>query len=304
MISSAYLCGPMRGLPNYNFPAFDAAREFLTDMGIEVVNPADIDREAGFVTESPDGEVLLTEHFSIQEALRRDFAAICRCEAVACLPGWEYSSGSLAERRVAAEVGRSFWRVDPFARTLEPEVVIGLSGVARAGKDTVASLLTEHHGFQRRAFADALKKVLVALDPIVEPTGRRLSDLGLPMDQAKALPEVRSLLQRLGTEAGRHALGADIWVRTLLAGPVPQRMVVSDCRFPNEAQAIRARGGIVVRVERPGFTAINGHSSETALDDWEFDAVIVNDGAIADLVPQVADIASRVDRASKEAADV
>ena len=289
-----YIAGPMRGIANYNFPAFDAARDLLTRLGHDVVSSADIDRASGFVTEH-DGAVDVTPAFSIAAALRKDFAAISSCDAVAFLPGWEASAGSLAERRVATDVGCELWRVDPAAGTFEREVVVGLSGYAHAGKDTVATMLVERLGFASGSFAAALKRMLVALDPIVLD-GRRMSEVDgataatpdgpVLTETAKQIPEVRRLLQRLGTEAGRRVLGEDIWVRTLLER-APARLVVSDCRFPNEAGAIRSRGGIVIRVERPGFGPINDHESEVALDGFDFDAVVVNDGTIEDLRARV-----------------
>ena len=279
-----YIAGPMRGLPDYNFPAFDAARDFLAGLGHDVINPADLDRVSGAVVES-GGHVAANSLFSVEDVLRRDFAAICSCDAVAFLPGWERSSGSLAERRVAVDVGCQLWRVDPIARTLEREVVVALSGYARAGKDTVAKILKERQRFATGAFADALKLVLAKLDPII-CDDIRLSDIAGGMEEAKALPEVRCLLQRLGTEAGRKVLGPDVWVRSLLDRP-PVRLAVSDCRFVDEAEAVRARGGIIIRVNRPGFGPINGHVSETALDGYDFDAVLVNDGSIEDLAAKV-----------------
>ena len=297
-----YIAGPMRGLANYNFRAFDAARDFLIGLGHDVVSPADIDRAAGFVTER-DGVVELTPAFSIDKALRQDFKAITTCDAVAFLPGWEASSGSLAERRVAIDVGCALWRIDPGAGTFEREVVIGLSGYARAGKDTAARIIVERHGFVRAAFADALKQVLVGLDPLV-PDGVHLSTIlaELPggIEDAKAIPEVRQLLQRLGNEAGRSVLGEDVWVRTLFER-CPVRTVISDCRYPNEAEAIRARGGLVIRVERPGYGPINGHTSEIALDGFDFDSVIDNDGTVEDLADKLEAVLSS-SRLSSDAA--
>ena len=283
-----YIAGPMRGIVNYNFPAFDTARDMLVGLGHDVVSPADLDRAAGFVDEQ-DGAVELTSEFSIEKALRQDLAAICSCDVVAFLPGWEISAGSLAERRVAVDVGCQLWRVYPLAGTLEQEVLVGVSGYARAGKDTVAHILVDRHNFARGSFAAAMKRILVGLDPLVDD-GVRLSSViaELPggLEDAKAVPEVRRLLQRLGTEAGRSALGADVWVKALLER-VPGRLVVSDCRFPNEAAAIRSRGGLVLRVERPGCGPVNGHVSETALDDFDFDSVIYNDGSLEDLANKI-----------------
>lgn len=265
------------------------------------MSPADLDRASGFVTER-DGRVELTPAFSMEKALRQDFAAICSCDAIAFLPGWERSAGSRAERRVAMDVGCELWRVDPVAQTFEREVVVGFSGYAQTGKDTAASCLLEQ-GFVRGAFADKMKTALIALDPFID-SGRRLSEVDgaiietpsgpILSEAAKRIPEVRRLLQRLGTEAGRKTIGEDVWARALLDTGVPVKLVISDVRFPNEADAIRALGGLVVRVERPGMGPVNDHESEVALDHYDFDAVIDNDGSIVDLANKLeAVLASR-----------
>lgn len=105
---------------------------------------------------------------------------------------------------------------------------------------------------------------------------------------------VREFLQKLGTDGLRNGLHTNTWVNALMAdykptqvqwsdgpiggyedGPMPN-WIVTDTRFPNEAQAIKDAGGIVIRVDRPGVSAINAHPSETGLDNWDFDAKIMN----------------------------
>ena len=168
--------------------------------------------------------------------------------------------------------------------------LIALSGYARSGKDTVAAYLVEEAAYQRVGFADSLREVALALDPMIPMTGfttvpRHLVSViaEFGWEDAKDLfPEVRRILQRLGTEVGRGFFGDDVWVNLAL-GKVNGRTVFPDCRFPNEAEAIRSRGGEVWRIVRPGFEPVNGHPSETALDDFEFDFTIVNDTSIDDL---------------------
>lgn len=176
------------------------------------------------------------------------------------------------------------------------EVIVALSGYARAGKDAAAQALVSELGFERHGFADALRDSLYALNPIIPvevdnlvgwrgTIDMRLAHLvdQLGWEEAKCQSEVRELLQRLGTDAGRQVLGEDIWVDTLFRRHDVERLVVPDCRFPNEADGVTCRGGFVLRIERPGWAPINGHASETALDGYPFDAVIVNDGTLADL---------------------
>lgn len=185
--------------------------------------------------------------------------------------------------------------------------IIAFSGYARAGKDEAAKVLVEEFGFKRVGFADKLRDVLYALNPLVSieastfgqlPTVDDLEivyvqdiidDVG--WDGYKETiygPEIRRLLQRLGTEAGRQTLWDSIWVDAALTGhPEDARLVVTDCRFPNEAQAIKERGGLVVRINRGGVGPATGtdgkvHASETSLDDWKFDYTINNDFMVID----------------------
>lgn len=176
-------------------------------------------------------------------------------------------------------------------------ILIGLSGYARSGKDLTASILIDEFGFTRVAFADKLREVLYQLDPIVgffsaSPGGLGTVTVRDVIDRygwdgykdTEYGYEIRKLLQRLGTEAGRELLGDSIWVDAAL-GSLDQdkRYVVTDVRFPNEAQAIIDRGGEVWRVSRVGVGPANDHPSETSLDDWPFHAFIHNDGTVSDL---------------------
>lgn len=170
--------------------------------------------------------------------------------------------------------------------------IIGLSGYARVGKDSVAAILFGH-GYQRKAFADPLYHALTLLNPHLKYKNEYfpLQDLIAwhGWDNIKEFaPQARELLQRLGTEVGRNTLGEDIWVNTAMNWLNPDgRYVFTDVRFPNEAKAILARGGFVVRIDRPGFGPANSHISEVGLNDWPCDGHIVNSGTLADLAVQV-----------------
>lgn len=164
-------------------------------------------------------------------------------------------------------------------------MILGLSGYAQAGKDTAGRFLVEEHGYVRYAFADKLRSFLYAENPFVDPPNR-VQDIvdRYGWERAKLdFAEVRGLLQRLGTEAGRKILGENVWVDAVFNDIKRDgigEVVITDVRFPNEAQMIKERGGLVVRINRPEVTAVNAHPSETSLDDWPFDLVVPNDGSL------------------------
>lgn len=313
-MSKFYVAGPMRGYEFFNFPAFDECAATLRDMGHEAVNPAEIDRALGLDETSPTAEEDFEKLGGIAQAMHRDFGVILECDGIVLMPGWERSSGARGELFVAQTTGRSVYTYDPESEDWDtvlspysgpgPELamppratIIGISGYARAGKDTLGLFLCEA-GFERRSFADALRDVLYAMNPMVEAqvfdaepqlwSVRALVDK-YGWEDAKATDfgsdfTVRKYLQRLGTEAGRKVLGENIWVDTAMSTlEVGGKYVFTDVRFINEADAIRNLGGKVIRIERPGTDAINAHPSETALDGYDFDQVIVNDGTINDL---------------------
>jgi hypothetical protein len=93
--------------------------------------------------------------------------------------------------------------------------------------------------------------------------------------------EIRRLLQRLGTEAGRNTLWDTIWIDAALHDLDGQgKYVITDARFPNEAAAVTGRGGKLVRITRSGVGPANTHPSETSLDDWKFDYTLWNNSTL------------------------
>lgn len=176
---------------------------------------------------------------------------------------------------------------------------VGLTGSAGAGKDWLCrELANRWFPVRRVSIADALKRMLIAMDPYVGGDERLTTVMerhGGSMEQAKwACPEIRRLLQRLGTEGGRACLGADVWIRTAMMdhgddddgdGGGVVLNVVTDVRFPNEAEALRAAGGVIVHVTRPGAPPdlhLSGaqarHASEVAIKDIRPDITFVNNG--------------------------
>ncbi|MEX5259938.1 hypothetical protein [Kocuria sp. CPCC 205263] len=181
--------------------------------------------------------------------------------------------------------------------------LIGLHGRKQSGKDTCGDRLVVAHGYARVAFADPLRLFLTELDPLVGVRDGRLvrlatvlaeagGDWGLLKDEARdpVHREIRTLLQKVGNEAGKAVFGETVWAdRGLetarrLGGPV----VFTDVRFDVEAEAITAAGGRVVHVVRPGAPAPEDpHPSEAGIDPRWITAVLVNDGTVEQLWAKV-----------------
>lgn len=174
--------------------------------------------------------------------------------------------------------------------------LIGLGGRLRAGKDTVADALVVNRGFRKMGMSDALADALLVLDPVIPDwptlgTSTRYSVIirAVGYVEAKTNPEVRRLLQKLGTEVGRDMIDQNVWVdiierriRESLAAGVS--VAVTGIRFPNEVSMIRRVGGSLVWVSRPALEDPAGdHASESSVSVLDFDHHILNVGTVAEL---------------------
>lgn len=169
--------------------------------------------------------------------------------------------------------------------------VIGLTGYAQSGKDTVGTYLKNVYQYQRVAFADSVRDSVALLDPWIADGIHtfRLSHLleTVGWDEAKVKHyEVRRLLQVMGTEVGRMLFGPNVWIDIAARKAAEhERVVITDVRFANEAEWIRSQDGVVVKVERPGVGAVNGHASENL--DFDVDHTVMNAGSLHDLYDEV-----------------
>lgn len=121
-----YVAGPMRGIPEFNFPMFHAAAAFLRDSGFEVFSPAENDIEkhgtdisAGNSNGSEE-EATRVHGFNLREALAADTEWIClHADAILMLPGWQASKGAVAEKALAEALGLYVWYYDPEGVTMD-----------------------------------------------------------------------------------------------------------------------------------------------------------------------------------------
>jgi hypothetical protein len=188
--------------------------------------------------------------------------------------------------------------------------LIGITGLAGAGKDTLADYLVSTFGYSKYSLASPLKKLLSERfgwdddwwndrawkeEPRNEYGGQGY--VGSWGNNAYKPFSPRSWAQWLGTEVGRYIGGEDVWVnmmarewkhQTFLSdtrtGYQP-RMVVSDIRFDNEARRIHELGGVVIRIVRPGLAAAS-HASEQGVNDRLVNVQVFNTDDIDHLITE------------------
>jgi hypothetical protein len=186
-----------------------------------------------------------------------------------------------------------------YLKTNIPDTVISLEDVLEFPL-THQQWLEQQSGWKIKKWAGKLKVIASILTGIpaekFEDQEFKKKQLGSEWNMT-----VRDFLQKLGTDAIRDGLHGNAWVNALIADyepisdksyvledgtlfdlrtlpghPLYPNWIITDTRFPNEAQAIKDVGGIVIRVDRPGVKPINNHPSEVGLDNWDFDYKIAN----------------------------
>jgi len=203
-------------------------------------------------------------------------------------------------------------------------MIIGIAGFQGSGKDTIADYLQNIYGFKRDSFAATLKDAVAAVfgwdRELLEGRTTESRAWREQVDPWWAnrlnMPDLtpRLVLQKWGTEVARKSWHDDTWIASLenKLSKAHNDIVITDVRFPNEIQAVRNAGGIVIRVVRgsePEWYSIaesansgdtlaqqqlkefNIHPSETAWIGTRFDATIDNNADGLDpLFSQVKDL--------------
>lgn len=168
-----------------------------------------------------------------------------------------------------------------------------------SGKTTISRHLVDRHGFLPLSFAGPLKAMCFSL----------LTSSGMSEGQAHSILSDRELkeaplkvlngrsprfaMQMLGTEWGRGLFGEDLWVNIGItkAKSLMERghsVVFDDLRFPNEAEAIEAAGGVVLRVTREDCEIVGEkHASEGSLDAHPVWATVYNTGTVWSLLDNI-----------------
>lgn len=200
-------------------------------------------------------------------------------------------------------------------------MLIGLCGIARSGKNTLADILiankvvsTEYalaspiknlvctlfdwgashregdlkevdcYGFASVFNMKQFKKLYTSygLDAYMNPEQaltETLKQFNVDLTSYTTRISPREAFQTFGTDFGRDKLDNHIWTKI---APT-EGVVVTDIRFPNEAQYIKDNGGILIKVQRDNKVKVRQHKSEAFVDLIDCDTTIINNGTLKDL---------------------
>ena len=202
-------------------------------------------------------------------------------------------------------------------------MIIGICGFIGSGKDTIADYLVNLHGFRRESFASSLKDAVSAIfgwnRELLEGrtkesrAWRETKDEWWSNRLGKEITP-RWVLQYWGTEVIRQGFHDHMWIASVenKLRTSKDNVVITDCRFKNEIDAIHAQGGKIVWVQRgiiphwydiatqanKGDTKALAwlknegiHASEYSWAGTVFDMIISNNGSIEDLYSQLKNLA-------------
>ena len=187
-------------------------------------------------------------------------------------------------------------------------VIISLCGFAGSGKDTIADILVEKYGFVKISFASALKDVISNIfgwdrkmlegstneDRIKRDTVDEWWSVQLEMTVTP-----RIMMQKIGTDLFRNQFNPNIWIKIVERQlSLYQNIIITDCRFPNEINMIKSRGGKLIHVDRNKPEWFDNYKNGSDLDLdlhvseilWireEFSCTIENNGTIEELIPKI-----------------
>ncbi len=167
--------------------------------------------------------------------------------------------------------------------------IIGITGRARSGKDTLAEFLVNDHGFVKLSFAAPIRSFVADITGFPLAAMEDGPEKEQPLDWLDGQTP-RHLMQTVGTEWGRNMIDRDLWIKVVEQKIRQARrdgatgVVVSDVRFDNEADFIGAwQHGVVVKVERDSAIQVGAHSSENGVSPELVHLVVDNNGPLHSL---------------------
>ena len=153
-------------------------------------------------------------------------------------------------------------------------MIIAFAGRAKAGKDLAGKYLIEHYKFLHYYFAKPLKE---GCKHLFQLTDEQIANKETVIEPWGISP--RKIYQKIGTDIGR-TLDPNIWIKNaqMFVDKNPNKdIVITDCRFSNEALWVRNQDGFVIHIERNNKPIVESkHTSENSMVESDYDYSIEN----------------------------
>lgn len=161
--------------------------------------------------------------------------------------------------------------------------LVGISGLARSGKDVAGEIILENlgEGWARGAFADIPKEMLFVMGVDTKYTNKDGEDEYYQYN-------IRHLMQTLGTDWGRN-IDNDIWIKAFKKKNPTGNFVITDVRMENEADFVRDNGGVIIHVKGRGGIKGN-HQSEAGIEIKRGDLLVFNDSDLENFEKEISNI--------------
>ena len=158
--------------------------------------------------------------------------------------------------------------------------LVGISGLARSGKDVAGEIILENlgEGWARGAFADIPKGMLFVMGVDTKCANKDGEDEYYQYN-------IRQLMQTLGTDWGRN-IDKDIWIKAFKKKNPTGNFVITDVRMENEADFVRDNGGVIIHVKGRGGIKGN-HQSEAGIDIKRGDLLVFNDSDLENFKKEI-----------------
>jgi len=169
-------------------------------------------------------------------------------------------------------------------------MLIGLVGKKTCGKDTFANFLVKDYFFHKYAFANPLKDVCKSLFLLSDDQMSNQDEKEKQDTRWKLSP--RQMFQLIGTDIVRNQIDQEFWIKHFKLwyesnSKSYEHIIVTDCRFQNEIDAVKEFGGIIIKIVRDD-TFVDSHISEAGIDNLtNIDKVIFNNNTKQDFYQRI-----------------
>lgn len=174
--------------------------------------------------------------------------------------------------------------------------IVGLCGVARAGKTSAANFMKVDKGFTIVRFTDRMAKLCLAAGLTNDHVDGRLKDTPEPLlggaTPRQFMVQMGRMLRSFNPDFFPHHWQREVRAIIPTLHPNLRRIVADDVRTPAEAAAVRAEGGVLIRIipTYPQYAAATrGIIYDPATEDQDFDVdhTVRNDGSAYDLARHI-----------------